>query len=306
MNEEEYILSENINEERNNCTYKRIIIIFLIVALTLILVSLLVFLIINKIYKDKDMKNMNDMNNINDINDMNDIIDDPIILKNGIWDGYETNVGAHYYAYSPYSAEYSKVRVLLQLPDSINTNNGKRNAYISFGIIGINGGINIGLINAGKGWRPFHYFIKTQEMFCYNEYCSNDETEFIEIEIEVTQERKLLASFTLKNSTLFPLKNLNIEIDASDILEYENDKVKVRFFRFASLVPVGEDDQNDGTFVKNGKFTQLSIVKNNITESWGISGNNIEISWLISSKRIKVEYRKSEEKFSIIHRKNSF
>ena len=95
-------------------------------------------------------------------------------------------------------------------------------------------------------------------------------------------------------------------MDASDILEYENNKVKVRFYRFAFLVPLEEDDQNDGTFVNNGKFTELSIVKNNITESWGISGNNIEVSWLISSKRIKVDFRKSEEKFSIFHKKSSF
>lgn len=299
MNKEEYILSENINEKKINCTFKIAIVIFLVVVITLIMVILLAFLILNK----KDMKHMNDINNINDnIDD----IDSPISLKNKVWDGYETNIGAHYYAYSPYSTHYNKVRGLIQLPDSINTNFGRRNAYISFGILGINGGVNIGLINAGTGWRPFYYLIKTQKMLCYNEYCSNEETKFIEIEIEVTQERKLLASFTFRNSTLFPLKNLHFEIDASDILEYENDKVKARFFRFASLVPLEEDDQNDGTFVNNGKITQLSIVKNNETEFWGISGNNIEVSWLISPKRIKIDFTESEEKFSIIHRNNSF
>ena len=79
------------------------------------------------------------------------------------------------------------MRGLLQLPDSINTNYGQRNFYISFGILGINCGINIGLIYNGTGWRPFHYFIKTQEMVCYNEYRNYNETKFIEIEIEATQ-----------------------------------------------------------------------------------------------------------------------
>ena len=80
------------------------------------------------------------------------------------------NVGVNYYAYSPYNTEYSKVKG----SDSINTNNGKRNAYISFGILGINDSINIGLINSGTGWIPFFYFNKIEEMLCYHEYCINE------------------------------------------------------------------------------------------------------------------------------------
>ena len=216
-NNRELILIENNNEESLCVRYKKLIkIIIILLVVISILICVLVILLF-KLSKKEDKDNNYDKDYNSDYTDpiIDDIIDDPIILKNDIWDGYETNVGAHYYAYSPYSIEYSKVRGLIQLPDSINTNYGKRNSYISSGILGINGGINIGLINNGTGWRPFHYFIKTQEMFCYNEYRSNNETKFIEIEIEVTHERKLLASFTLRNSTLFPLKTLNFEIDES-------------------------------------------------------------------------------------------
>ena len=250
MNEEQYILNENA--ERNKRLFKWTIVKLLILAIILIIEILLILLILNKIFKDKDIK---------DMKFMGDIIDG--------------NVGVNYYAYSPYSTEYSKVKGLIKLPDSININNGKRNAYISFGILGINGSINIGLINSGTGWIPFYYFNRIEEMFCYHEYCSNEETDFIEIEIEVTQEKKILVYFILRNSNLFELNSLNFEINASDFLEYENEKVKVRFSRFASLVPLKEDDQNDGI------FTKLIIVKYNKTESWGISGNNTEFSWLI-------------------------
>ena len=279
-----------------NINFKRIVIILLIVFILLVLTNILITIIIDF----KNSKNSKEKDN-------KDKIDDPVILKNAIWDGYETNVGAHYYAYTSYSNEYTQVKGLLKLPDSINTNYGRRNAYISFGILGINGGINIGLINSGTGgWRPLHYFHKTHKMVCYNDYHSDEKTDYIEIIIEVTQDRKILATFNLKNSTLFTIKSLNFEIDASDILEYENGKVKFRFFRFVSLVPIEKDNQNDGTFIKKGKFIGLSIVKNNKTESWGISGDNIEDSWIISSKRIQVDYRKSEESFSIIHSENPF
>ena len=279
-----------------NINYNIIVVILLIVFILLILGNIIITIII-------DFKNSNNAKS----SDYRDNIDDPVILKNAIWDGYETNVGAHYYAYTSYSTEYTQVKGLIKLPDSINTNYGQRNAYISFGILGISGGINIGLINSGTGgWRPLHYFQKTKKMVCYNDYHSDENTDYIEIIIEVTQDRKLLATFNLKNSSLFVIKSLNFEIDASNILVYENGKVKLRFYRFVSLVPLEEDNQNDGTFLKNGKFIGLSIMKNNKYESWGISGDNIEDSWIISSKRIKVDYRKSEESFSIIHSNNPF
>ena len=279
--------------------------IFIIILLILLLVVIFYLIFLNK--DPIDSEDYNDSKDSKDSNENEDIFDDPIILKNEIFDEYETKKGAHYFAYSPYSTEYSEVKGLIKLPDSINTNYGKRNAYISFGIRGFNDSLNVGLINGGGGgWTPFYYFHKSEKMFCYHNYTSNEETYFIEIKIEVTQKRQLLAYFAFKNSTLYIINTLKFEIDVSDFIEYERSKVKLRFFRFASLVPKEKDDQNDGTFVNNGKFSELSIVKNNKTESWGISGNNIEASWKISSKRIQVDFKKSIEKFSIFHRKNPF
>ena len=140
MNEEEYILNENA--ERNKRPFKWTIVKKLILAIFLIIETLLILLILNKIYKDKDMKDMKLMEDIIYGND-----------------------GVNYYAYSPFNMKGS---------DSINTNNGKRNAYISFGILGINDSINIGLINSGTGWIPFFYFNKIEEMLCYHEYCINE------------------------------------------------------------------------------------------------------------------------------------
>lgn len=71
-----------------------------------------------------------------------DIIDNAVVIKNRVWDGYETGVGAHYYAYSPYLSGYSKTTSYIRLPSLLNTNGGKRNAYISFGVLGYYGSID--------------------------------------------------------------------------------------------------------------------------------------------------------------------
>ena len=63
--------------------------------------------------------------------------DDAEIIKKEVWPDYEKGTGAYYIAYSPYSTGYSIVTSYINLPTSLNTNNGKRNAFISFGVRGI-------------------------------------------------------------------------------------------------------------------------------------------------------------------------
>ena len=53
-----------------------------------------------------------------------------------------------------------------------------------------------------------------------------------------------------------------------------------------------------------GKFTGLTIVKNNVGQTWGIAGDNIDVSWLVSSRRINFSYQNDNEEFSIIHEPN--
>ena len=230
-----------------------------------------------------------------------EVIDDAIALKGRVWEGYETRVGAHYYAYSPYITGYSKVTSYINLPYSLNTNGGKRNAYISFGVLGLYGSIDTGIMNSGVGWLPYYYDIKNKKFGTFKEFYAPEGTEVIGIEIEVTSSRKILFSLSFRRSNLFILKSFSTELDASHILVYENSKVKNRFYRFASLVPNEEDNQNDGTKMIGGKFTGLTIVKDNIGQEWGISGDNIVDAWLVSSKKISLEHNYNEDIFSINH-----
>ena len=229
-------------------------------------------------------------------------IDDVKYIKNdkALYDP-EKNAGAHYYAYSPYSTGYSKITSYIQLPSSLN--NGNRNAYIAFGVYGLNGGIDIGIRNTGTLWHPFYYDVQKKNFKSFNS--DNDlapsETKIIGIEVEVTSDKNILFSLSYRTSDLNILKSFNTKIEAKHI--FEEGVVKNRFYRFASLVPIGEDDQEDGTYMLDGKFTGLAIVKNNNVQSWGISGDDIEYAWIVSSSKIEFSYQDGNDNFSINHKK---
>ena len=139
-----------------------------------------------------------------------DKIDDVIVIKKRFWDGYQTKVGAHYYGYSPYKTGYSKVKGDIILPYTLNI--GNRNAYISFGVLGINGSIDIGIMNGGNGWKPYYYDIKNKYFQSFNEFTPFDTT-IVFIQVEVFLNRKIGFSITYRNNNLDILKSFNLKID---------------------------------------------------------------------------------------------
>lgn len=222
-------------------------------------------------------------------------------IKNGVWSDYETNHGAYYYAYSPYSTAYSKVTSYIYLPPSLNTNGGNRNAFISFGILGYNGFIDMGIMNSGEGWKPV--YCDNGSLQSFPEYAGISNVKIVGIEIEVLSTRKVVFSLSFRDSQLNILKSFSVVISAKHIIEYENGKPKFRFYRFASLVNLDTipDDQNDQTYMINGIFTGLVIVVNGVGRSWGISSDYIEIAWKVSPQRIEFSHANDHESFSIKH-----
>ena len=226
------------------------------------------------------------------------------IIKNQIWKEYEYKIGAYYIAYSPLSIEYSEVSGNIKLPNSLNTNNGKRNAYISFGVLGLKGRIDIGIMNSGIEWVPFYHDPQMKKMFFFKKDFAPEEATKIKIKIEITPLRNIIFSLNFIISKSYVLKTFNTEIDASHILVYEkNYTFKKRFYRFVMLRPNGKDNQNDGSFMMGGEFNELNIVKNNINQFWGIYEKNIDVAWVVSPKKIKYNLEKNRESFSISHNK---
>jgi len=228
-------------------------------------------------------------------------IDDVVIIKNNPFYEPEKGVGAHYYAYSPYYEGYTKVTSYIQLPSSFES--GNRNGYISFGVLGLNGGIDIGIRNTGNGWHPYYYDVRNKNFKVFEENMAPSNTKIIGIEVEIKSTKQILFSLSYRESNLNIIKLFTKQLEAKHIFENGN-TFRKRFYRFASLPPEGEDDQNDGTRMIDGKFTGLSIVKNGSVKQWGISEEDIESAWMVSSSRINLTYNKSTDNFSIIHRES--
>ena len=231
-------------------------------------------------------------------------IDDVVVLKNRVLPNYKKGIGAYYIAYSPYSIGYDKFTTWIDLP-SLNTNDGKRKAFISLGVEGKNGYIEMGITNSGEGWSP--YYSDNGYITVFNGYNKIPGIKIIGMQVDFHNDRKMRFYLTYRNIFTKVIKNFTTDIYAAHILEYENDKVKSRLYRFVSLVNDKSngvpDDQNDHTYMINGKFVGLCILINGscLCTDWVIPSYIVEESWLVSSKRIEFSYEKDSEYFSIKH-----
>lgn len=227
--------------------------------------------------------------------------DDAVAIKKVVWDEYERDTGAYYIIYSQYTSIYSKVTSYIHLPTSLNTNNGKRNAYISFGVLGLHGFIDTGIINPGSGWSPCYNL--NGSMKVEKGYSDIKGVEKVGIELEVTSSKVVKFSLSFRDSDLNILKSYSTEIDASSY--FDKNGVNFRFYRFASLVNDKNngvpDNQNDNTYMINGMFSKLCIVVNKKVKSWGIDNDYVELGWLVSSKKIEFSHAEDHESFSIKH-----
>ena len=232
-------------------------------------------------------------------------IDDVVVLKNKVEPNYKKGIGAYFIAYSPYNIGYDTITSYIDLPSSLNTNEGKRKAFISFGVEGKNGYIEMGIVNSGDGWSP--YYSDNGYITVFNGYNKIPDIKIIGMQVDFYNNRKMKFYLTYRNVFMNIIKNFTTDIYAAHILEYENDKVKKRLYRFVSLVNDESngvpDDQNDHTYMINGKFVGLCLLINGsvLCTDWVIPNNIVEECWLVSSKRIEFSYEKDNEYFSIKH-----
>ena len=231
--------------------------------------------------------------------DSDDNYYDVEVIKNRAWEGYQTDIGAHYYAYSPYSTEYSTVTTFVKLPKLLNTNGGKRKATISLGVAGLKGAIEIGITNNGEGWFPCYYDTQKKQFHSYKIDYPPYGVEIIAIQIDVKSNRYIYFYFSYRRASLKVVKSFQDKVDASHIIVKENSRPKFRFFRFAKLATNNVEDPNDGTYMIGAQFTELTIVKNGSGKSWGINSDDIDVAWKVYSKRIPFSYDARTDKFDI-------
>jgi len=219
------------------------------------------------------------------------------IIKNKILYDYKKGSGAYYIAYSPFRDDFIDVTSFVRLPTKIETNNGTRTGFISFGVQGQYGYIDMGIMNSGKGWKP--YYNDNGDLISFDDWTAKDDVKIMGLEIEIYTKKIINFYVSFRNSTSNEdeiSERFFKEIYSSHIFEgYEEGKPNLRLYRFVSLVNNKDkgipDDQNDRTAMIGGAFTKLELRFNNDQDgNWGINGDYVEASWKVSPKKIEFDY----------------
>ena len=227
------------------------------------------------------------------------------IIKNKILYDYKKGSGAYYIAYSPFRDDYTRVTSYVRLPTFVETNGGKRDGFISFGIQGQYGYIDMGIMNSGKGWKP--YYNDNGDLISFDDYTSKEDVKLIGIDVKIQSKKKVIfaVSFRDLNEKIL-YDSFSKGIYCSHIFEGNiEEKPNLRFYRFVSLVNNKDkgvpDNQKDNTALINATFSDLVIMINNEGKTWGINGPNIEASWKVSPKKIEFSCGVDFDNFSIIY-----
>lgn len=229
-------------------------------------------------------------------------VDDVVVVKGSALFS-ESGAGAHYYAYSAYSNTYTEAFANIKLPTGFNNNSGARNGYISLGITGSQHGIDLGLRNSGSGWHPFYYDVTAHQFTTFEAYVAPSTATNALITVKPVNATTVHLYVQFLNSagtyvgTPFD-RDITV---AADNLVSSGGKMMCRYYRFASLVPVGTDNQSDGTYMTGGQITNCQLYNGSSYVSWGISTARVTNAWKVSSSKITLSYTTYNDTFNIRH-----
>lgn len=228
-------------------------------------------------------------------------IDDVAVIKGSAL-FTENGVGAHYYAYSGYSNTYTEAFANIKLPTGFNNNNGARNGYISLGITGSVHGIDMGLGNDGSGWHPVVYDVGNK-FTAFSEYTapSNATNALITVKpVNSTTVHLYIQFLNSSGANVGRAFDRDITVESGNLVS-SGGKMMCRYYRFASLVPVGTDNQSDGTYMTGGQIMNCQLYNGSNYVSWGINTARVTNAWKVSSNKISLSYTTYNDIFAIRH-----
>lgn len=217
---------------------------------------------------------------------------------------HETGAGAHYYAFSTYSSAYQEAMTNISLPTAFNNANNTRVGYISLGIYGSQHGIDLGIRNLGDGWRPYYYDVNNV-FKDYEEYTapSTAKSAIITVNPVSTTSVRMYVKFEDANgNTVGNVFDKTIPVSSGNLVT-SGGNIICRFYRFASLVPIGTDNQMDSSYMLNGQFRSCQLYRRSTSSyvSWGITSSTMACAWEVSPERINLSYSGTVDIFSIDH-----
>lgn len=217
----------------------------------------------------------------------------------------EATHGAYYYAFSgagTYSStKYTEAFANIVLPTQIKNQGigSKRNGFVSLGVGGATGagdGVDCGIKNDGTGWYPCYLDVshKYDEFPAFKAPSSATNAKIVVTPVNPTTINVLVQFLNSSGANVGTTFYQPIVVTSH---------TWSRFYRFASLVPEGTDNQQDSTYMKGGKFINLGLF-NKVTgkyDPWGIGTSLISDAWTWSNPRAQVTYTNNGDTFDIDH-----
>lgn len=219
----------------------------------------------------------------------------------------ESNVGAHYYAFSPEvnMSRYTEVMANIVLPtqlelDGTNPTTGDKYAYISLGIAQDASGnaVDMGICNHGSGWYPV-----------YNDVVGGDTIHLTAYTAPSTATNAMIVVKPLTSTTLgFYVEFRNAA--GNTVGTVFNQTITVtshtwkRYYRFASLVGLNYNSESDSTYMLGGKFTSILMYDSvqGTYVPWGIPTTMTSNAWIAGYNKCQLpQYNSTTESFQIDH-----
>ena len=93
----------------------------------------------------------------------------------------------------------------------------------------------------------------------------------------------------------------DISVAANNLTFSSSGNPICRFYRFASLVPTGTDNRNDGTYMTGGQITNCQLYNGSSYVSWGINTARVSDAWKVYPSCISLSYTQYNDTFAISH-----
>lgn len=225
-----------------------------------------------------------------------------VIKGSGDW--AEVDGSAHYYAFSQFDRTYSKISATIPIPGPehqiLEDTDGKRAAYISFGVKG-NHGIDFGLTKSietdeWSNWHVYAYNTHTGKFVRWTDYTYSG-TQVMTLETSIGADGQTDVVLTVGNDT-FNADDKGLLTNDS-FVEWRGLSDNL-FYRFVSLVDVGGTRSiHDGTMLRGVGFQNLSIYKENVNSNSYPYGSPTKLNWGYKASTIYNAYEVYPEQIGV-------
>ncbi|MBS7528277.1 hypothetical protein KHM83_16430 [Fusibacter paucivorans] len=219
----------------------------------------------------------------------------------------EKGFGAHYYLQALASYKYTELFTSVDL-SRVKLNQEERNAFISVGVLGTYGGIDMGLGNKGNGWQPMYYSNSDQALHWSSETYPDAEDVKITLAVKPQSDGSVdvVGWYQFLDDRGEEIGTETLTYNTDDMFSVKDGYAWCRFYRFVSLVPrIDGNDYTDGSYLKNVTFesSQLYNAYTKTYEPWGYASKTTAYCWLVEEDNIDLSFSRLTDKVSIEHLK---